>query len=89
MAQDAAGNLSPATSMLSGLLTRAVSPPAFAALNLGVVEVNESAASFELQLAAQLTLQANVSYAVYRCCPQLCIPPSLGRPGMKQEDLST
>ena len=65
-AQDAAGNLSPATSTLSGILTRAVAPPALAALNLSVTAISEADSAFQLQLAAQLSLQANVSYAVYR-----------------------
>ena len=65
-AQDAAGNLSPATSTLSSILTRAVAPPALAALNLSVTAISEADSTFQLQLAAQLSLQANVSYAVYR-----------------------
>ena len=65
-AQDAAGNLSPTTSMLSSILTRAIAPPAFAALNLSVAAISEADSAFQLQLAAQLSLQANVSYAVYR-----------------------
>ena len=66
VAQDAAGNVQPAVSVLQGVVTRETAAPTFTFLNFTAPVVNNSTGAFAMAMTTNTSVVAQVFYSMYR-----------------------